>query len=273
MYRDHPALSQLYGSGFTLFGLLASDSGIDRHDIESKIRSHFYDLIVYGSIQRMQNFFKTVIAHYTREEVLLIDGEDHQSLLDITRHGIYFKRELAAPTPGVFPIHFAIPAEKIGTIRPLAKNRILAHIDPRDRSTYIYATEHDYYQDYASSLFAYTMKKAGWDCMRHYEILANGCLPLFLGLDQCPATTLVNLPKEELLEALALFNDHRETRGYWESEEGHSAWLSLWRRTHLKFACRSTTWAMAQRVIETQQREVQLANQQQQEEEASATEK
>lgn len=254
MYRDYPDKSNLYGCGFTLFSLLNEDSGVDRSGIEDKITAHFYDLIIYGSIHRVQPFFKEVTAKYAPHEILFIDGEDHQQLLDITRHGIYFKRELASPAPGVYPIHFAIPAEKIGTQRPLAKNKILAHIDPRDRSTYIYATEREYYHDYASSLFAYTTKKGGWDCLRHYEIMSNGCIPIFLGLDECPATTLVNLPKPELLEALDLWKSGHGAP-FWESDEGHSTWLSLWRRIHLKFSRYSTTWALAQYVIEVQQRE------------------
>jgi hypothetical protein len=263
MYRDYPDRSNLYGLGFTLYGLLNDDSGVERDKglVENGIREHLYDLIVYGSIHRSQEFFKGVTAKYAPHEILFIDGEDHQSLLDITRHGIYFKRELSAPSPGVYPIHFAIPTEKIGTLRPLTKNKILAHIDPRDRSTYVYSTEKEYYSDYASSLFAYTMKKGGWDCLRHYEIMANGCIPVFLGIGDCPATTLVNLPKPELLEALDLWNAHHPA-SYWESSDGHSVWLSLWRRIHLRFAALSTTWSMAQRVIETQQRVASLENEQ-----------
>ena len=48
------------------------------------------------------------------------------------------------------------------------------------------------------------MKKAGWDCLRHYEILANNCIPYFTDLEECPDRTLINLPKELLLEAKEL---------------------------------------------------------------------
>jgi hypothetical protein len=44
------------------------------------------------------------------------------------------------------------------------------------------------------------MKKAGWDCMRHYEILGNNCIPYFIDLEDCPKNTLTNLPKELLLK-------------------------------------------------------------------------
>src|ERR1700739_426631 len=54
--------SQLYGRGFTLYGLLRSDSGIDRTDIESKIRSRFFDLVIYGSIHRCAHLLREVLA-------------------------------------------------------------------------------------------------------------------------------------------------------------------------------------------------------------------
>jgi hypothetical protein len=34
--------------------------------------------------------------------------------------------------------------------------------------------------------------------MRHYEILANGCVPIFEKIDDCPEFCLINLPKKIL---------------------------------------------------------------------------
>ena len=56
------------------------------------------------------------------------------------------------------------------------------------------------------------MKKAGWDCMRHYEILGNYCIPYFVGLEDCPKNTLANLPKELLLEAKDLAGNFDEQK-------------------------------------------------------------
>ena len=39
--------------------------------------------------------------------------------------------------------------------------------------------------------------------MRHYEILANGCIPWFEGLDSCPENTMVHFPKKLVKEAMA----------------------------------------------------------------------
>lgn len=53
----------------------------------------------------------------------------------------------------------------------------MASINPHGvgKNTYIFENEEEYYNDYKKSLFAITRKKGGWDCMRHYEILACGC--------------------------------------------------------------------------------------------------
>ena len=102
----------------------------------------------------------------------------------------------------VFPIHLSIPEEKV--IRKVTVNEMkvmktkwLSELIPnfQGHKGYTYDTEDDYYQNYKESWFAVTCKKAGYDCLRHYEILANGCLPVFIGMDACPDTTLTRFPK------------------------------------------------------------------------------
>lgn len=253
MYSDYSDCTHLYGRGFTLYGLLGDDSAVDRLNIKERISSRAFDYIVYTSIQRDHSMLPLVTTNYPRHRVLLIDGEDQPHLLyNLTRQGLYFKRELVSPQSGIFPIHFAIPAAKLYTQRSTPKSQVRAFIDPRDRSTYIYRDEASYYADYARSLFAFTCRKAGWDQLRTLEILANRCIPLFLDLADCPEWTCVNLPKAELLEALAYAD---RDGAYWESDEGRSVWLSLWRRIHLKFVTRSTTERLAQYIIEVAQRE------------------
>ena len=64
--------------------------------------------------------------------------------------------------------------------------------------------EAEYHANYRRSYFGLTRKKAGWDCMRHIEILAAGCVPLFVDLAIAPAGSLGLLPKDMLGEALRL---------------------------------------------------------------------
>jgi hypothetical protein len=106
----------------------------------------------------------------------------------------------------VYPISFSMPPEKIVKQIP-EKTRAIAHIIPGNLSTYIYDTEESYYQGYKESFFAVTMKKGGWDCMRHYEILANGCIPYFVDLENIPQNTMTHFPKEIIAETNKIFLD------------------------------------------------------------------
>ncbi len=241
--------SRLYGRGFTIYGLLGEDSAVDRTDIPQKLRTKYFDLVIYGSVHRCRLFLEEVLAFYPPYRVLLIDGEDEPDLVSpLLDRGIYFKREIAFAQRGLRPIAFAIPENRIGTVSR-QKTKLLAFIDPRDPRTYIYHDERDYYGDYAESLFAVTKKKAGWDCLRHYEILANGCIPYFPDLDHCPPATMVFFPKYELCLAKRLI----ESRGlaFFDTHEGRTIWQGLERRVDAIFRRHCTTLALAQYVLET----------------------
>lgn len=147
------------------------------------------------------------------------------------------------------PISFAIASCKIVSHVP-DKTQLVSIIDPTTtvpgRRNYNFTKEADYYAEYQKSWFAHTCKKAGWDCMRHYEIIANGCLPLFRGLGACPADTLTVFPKDLCMRAIDLY---RRKASNFDSEAEQEA-TSLIRdfldyaRSHL------TTEALAQRVLE-----------------------
>jgi hypothetical protein len=108
----------------------------------------------------------------------------------------------------LYPIGFCIPKDKIVERIPI-KTKLIAHIIPGDVSTYIYENERDYYADYQASWFGITKCKGGWDCMRHYEILANGCIPWFLDLDKCPKNTMTHFPKQMILEIMDIVPKNR----------------------------------------------------------------
>lgn len=241
--------SELYGHGFTLYGLLSSDARVDRSDLERKVRRKFFDLVIFGSIQRCCHLIREVLAAYPAERTVFVDGEDDSAIIQaLPGHGIYFKRELASPTPGVWPIQFAIPEERIGTA-PRQKVKLQAFIDPRDKRTYIHETEAGYYGDYSESLFGITKKKGGWDCLRHYEIMANSCIPWFLDLESCPATTMTRLPKQPLLTAKELL-DSRGI-GFFESSEGREIWARLQKQIETTTRQDCTTRALARYVLRT----------------------
>ena len=100
----------------------------------------------------------------------------------------------------ILPLWFAIPESKIVPSVPV-KTHILSSLVPFYEKTYEFKTEDQYRDQYMKSVFAITHQKAGWDCMRHYEILACGCIPLFTSLLLCPATIMQSFPKELVMEA------------------------------------------------------------------------
>ena len=106
---------------------------------------------------------------------------------------------------GTVPIWFALPFAKILDRSSILKTRHWATVIPDERSTYVFTDEEAYYKDYAESEFAWTWKKASWDCMRHVEIIGQGCIPVFLNLDLCPDYDLVGYPKALLKDIVQKF--------------------------------------------------------------------
>jgi len=190
--------NKLWGKGFSVKNILNKYSSIDREDIESKIKKKYFDLIIYSSARRAKPFLDEVIRYNNR--FIFIDGEDDQFIdEDISRLGLYFKRELMIKKSNLLPLHFAVPKNNIiKEINPKPKN-LLAPLIPGRAKTYVYENEKVYNKMYEESIFALTYKKGGWDCFRHYEILMNGCLPLFLDIENCPENTMTNFPKMDMI--------------------------------------------------------------------------
>lgn len=108
------------------------------------------------------------------------------------------------------PIHaisFAVPEEVIVPDVP-AKDRVMSRVAPREMGgTCQYSDETEYHAEYRRSYFGATRRKAGWDCMRHYEILANGCIPYFEGLDRLPTSVMHDFPRELVRRGMELLPD------------------------------------------------------------------
>ena len=192
---------RFWGKGFTIKKILHGYDSIDRENIQQKIRNKYFDLIIYGSIRRSDLFLDDVIKF--NNKFIFIDGEDDNFIkTKYSNLGLYFKRELLSKNPKILPISFAIPKFKILKEINYNPQNILAPLIPGRLSTYIYDNENSYYEMYQKSIFALTYKKAGWDCLRHYEILMNGCIPLFLDIKNCPKDTISTLPKKKLINLI-----------------------------------------------------------------------
>jgi hypothetical protein len=239
LFNDYPKekKTQLYGMGFTYSGLIDSNKVrlIDSKIAKKRIKTKYYDLIIFPEVHKFSKLLLYSIIY--NNKVAVLDGEDdiffsiskqffaYSILYSIknfrlapifkfyirTRilfflHGkkvTFFKRELL-PGQNALPISFAIPEEKIN-IDSFNKTRMMSILNPCIRETYIYKGEAEYYQGYKDSYFGLTKKKGGWDCLRHYEILANDCIPYFPDLISCPTTTMSNFPKDLILEANGLY--------------------------------------------------------------------
>jgi hypothetical protein len=101
----------------------------------------------------------------------------------------------------IHPFSYGIPDELIVTSVP-PKSELFASIVPGNASNYTYTVgqEAEYYATYQRARFAYTTKKGGWDALRHYEILANGCIPV-IDFTGCPSATMTTFPKDLIQEA------------------------------------------------------------------------
>lgn len=112
-----------------------------------------------------------------------------------------FRRALGSPLRAR-PIGFSIPAEKVADFDGLVKAKDFPRhlVDPELASAtdgffsavgsdeYTFDTEDDYYADLRASRFGVTTKRGGWDCLRHYELAANGCVLCFRDLGRKPPT-------------------------------------------------------------------------------------
>jgi hypothetical protein len=100
----------------------------------------------------------------------------------------------------VHPISFSVPAENIVDHVPQKEKMVAGcHYDSR-----AFHDENEYFKEYQRSLFGNTKCKAGWDCNRHYEILANGCIPNFENMDKIPRNTMVDFPKDIVKRGMKL---------------------------------------------------------------------
>jgi len=188
--------------GFTVCGKVNKGPIIDfAEEIKYKIQDHFYDKIIYSSIWRDRMYFQEVIKAYDKKDIILIDGDDHELILEsVADEGVYFKRELYFDSSNIKPIAMAVPDSMLQLDFKPTKTQFYSTVYPGRPETYIFKTEQSYYEDYQKSYFGTTFKKGGWDCLRHYEIIGNRCIPYFIGLEDCPNNILFNWPKKLLLK-------------------------------------------------------------------------
>jgi hypothetical protein len=234
LYRDNKEkyIKQIRGGGFTLF-FLHENKPLDRfHLTYDKLRSSFFDLIIFNDIKSNFGMFVELLPILSKAKTVILDGSDSPALYPYEgqfwrvknywflprAHSrfIYFKREWTSqtyyyrsfkmippsisknifPLKNVKPISFSIPEEKIIKNIPEKKKTFPKHIVDQEIALKVegssisnaFEKEEDYYNDLSESKFGITTKRSGWDCLRHYEIAANGTVICFKELDKKPET-------------------------------------------------------------------------------------
>lgn len=148
--------------------------------------------------------------------------EDTDTMIEVKpmhHHDVFNLNYNTYALSNIYPLPYCIPDEYVVSEVPHKKS-MFSKLIPGDRTTYIYGVndEAEYHAMYGESRFAHTCKKGGWDCMRHYEIMCNGTIPLFEGIENCPEHSLVSMPKSILKQVNATdWKEFKEEN--WQQED------------------------------------------------------
>ena len=246
----------LYGKGFSYAFKLENEYNYINilNELEDKINEHFFDIIIFCDYTNVHNnykeklnkYFPLILDKYNFGEIFIIDGRDESSLCEIAywkniNKVIYFKRELvcgnypAEINYRVFPISYAIPKNNF---RPINENKnqlcigttryfdqIWKFLQPIHNNN----SEDEYYDKYNNAYFVMTGRKGGYDCMRHYEIIAAGSLPVFIDYLHVPQGCMITWPSSLQLAANSLYIDYMAPIKHNEYDKLHKYYHKLLR--------------------------------------------
>jgi hypothetical protein len=253
MYHDFSESPKetLHGRGFSLLTTPISD--VSNRDIMNQK----YDFVLYGDGHMYGEYPNLEEVNKLADgNVWIIDGHD---LYGNAPRKIYFngeeiignqftncfKRELIEEEESVYPTGFGIPEERILPIDLGKKDQLYQKTAPSVAlfggdsemgggfSHHKFDKEDEYYNDLSRSWFGLTCKKGGWDCLRHYEIIAAGSLLLFKDYDsKPPLCSPQNLPcfsystPDELYNLMSqLVVDGKPTSTYLDMLNKQRVWL------------------------------------------------
>jgi hypothetical protein len=132
----------------------------------------------------------------------------------------------------MYTISLSIPESKILKDVPTEKKKfMLEKIDNKN-----FTTETEYYKQYQESLFALS---DGWDNIKHYEIMANGCIPYFPNIDNCPNS---KFPKDLIKEGNILCEKFKKNQNITieNMEEYNVLSKKILDNTRYYFSCQET---------------------------------
>jgi hypothetical protein len=258
-----------YGRGFTLYSGSLPAQDIDRTRTRERLMGGQFDLVVIGDIWRCYGELLELLPLAGDTPIAVLDGPDSEAPVPYEprwwrrpscwflprphRHATYFKRELTPrtmwfrsyllnpfsrrPPRGMRPISFGIPEHLVAGAVPAKIKDFPSHVVDSElaprvgaATSYAFADEEAYYEDLRATRFGITTKRGGWDCMRHYEVAASGCVLCFRRLDVKPATcaphgldatnTLIYRDADDLMAQIEGLSPERER----ELQEAALAW-------------------------------------------------
>lgn len=253
MYHDfsESPKENLHGRGFSLLTTPIPD--ISNRDIFNQK----FDAILYGAGHMYEESpYNEEIDKLANGNVWIIDGHD---LYGNAPKKIYykgeeiignqykkcFKRELVQEEDGVYPTGFGIPRERILPIDFDKKDQLFQKTAPSFSifggenelgggfAHHKFDVENEYYDDLSRSWFGLTCKKGGWDCLRHYEIIASGALLLFRDYEKkpkkCSPQDMPCFSYSSLDELNCIMNElvvnNKPTNGYIKMINNQRNWL------------------------------------------------
>jgi hypothetical protein len=272
-----------YGRGFTLYSGSLDPIPIDRSGSRERLAAGQFDLLVIGDIWRAYGSFVELLTVAGETPIAVVDGTDSEAPVPYEptwwrrpgswflprphRHAAYFKRELTPrttwfrsyltnplarrPPRKMRPISFGIPEHLVLDEVPPKSKDFPAHIVDSEvaaqvgaATSYAFADETAYYADLRASRFGITTKRGGWDCMRHYELAASGCVLCFRDLDSKPRTCAPH--GLDASNAIA-YSDASDLMG--RLEKLSAADESELQHAALRWAADNTTRAVARRFL------------------------
>tara|TARA_Y100000593_G_scaffold94579_1_gene194394 strand:- start:3426 stop:4382 length:957 start_codon:yes stop_codon:yes gene_type:complete len=207
MYHDwsDTTKKELHGNGFTLYKNPIQDLSEDERRNLSNV-----DAVIYGVTNAYGVEEDPSINQITGgKNIWFLDGHDlygeAPKLIDFEGETVIgvqktpcFKRELIERIDGAYPTGFGIPKYQIRPENSRNRTQLYQKTAPDaalfkevndlggSRAHHVFTNEDEYYEDLCSSWFGLTCKKGGWDCLRHYEIIAAGALLLFRDYNDKP---------------------------------------------------------------------------------------
>jgi hypothetical protein len=259
MYHDfsESPKDELHGKGFSVLTEPIEDL------TEEERRLDEFDAVIYGDGHMRGEMPEAKYKNLAKNgNYWVLDGHDldgdatrkikikeGNNVIEVigTQFQRSFKRELVeSGLKDVYPTGFGIPKHRIMDLDLTKKEQIYQKTAPdfatftpvRDfgDNTFAHHTftdEGEYYDDLHRSWFGLTCRKGGWDCLRHYEVIAAGSVLLFRDYNLKPAVCspqcipcLSYSTKEELDKIInRLVVDNKPTEEYIYYLERQREWL------------------------------------------------